>query len=1406
MRIPIRRTFNFYLSPLSLALAVTLAAFQSAWAEGLADAGHLRESLGSLPLSFEPNVGQFDDGISYYVRGGGCSIALSPNAATLLIQDKKRGKPPTAVARRLRPELNNQSPAAAPSQTLRLEIVGGNKSARASAEKPLPGIVNYILGQEESAWRTGIPTYERVRFERVYPGIDLVYYGNQSRLEYDFVVAPRANPHLIRLKFDGAQSVSSDAGGDLLVQLADRQVRWLKPVAFQIIGGVRRDVAVAYRISPGHQVTFELGDYDAAQELVIDPLLVYNTYLGGADLDSVASMALDRWGNIYLAGTTFSTNFPVLRAYRTNAYAFNDAFVTKLNSNATALVFSTYFGGSSNDWANGVAVDSSSNVFICGYTDSLNLPLRLEFQSSVGAFGDAFVTRFGPFGSNLVYSTYYGDGSGSTADYEEAYAIAVNNSGSAWIAGATASGSALNSKSPFQNGFGGSFQDALVARFDTTQSGNNSLIFGSWLGGNYADGAYGIAVDTNDNCYVTGTMYADFDLAGNILPSDFPVLNAYQPSYGGGFNDAFLVKVNASGSRVFSTYLGGASDDSGYGVAVDALSQAHVVGETSSENFPIVNGHQSVEWDQGFFSDAFLARFNAAGSALTYSTYYGGNRSDGGRSVAVDRFGHIYIAGYTQSSDLAVTPEAVSLTINGMFPVDVDMFVAKFNPAIPGPSSLIYGTYYGGSDLEASSGDFDLLSLFSPVNVGIGFAVDTNFNMYLASDTLSTNLPLAGGATYRTNVIGGGDVFAAKIASPTDVSASMLAVTNVVIVGSNLLYTVYANNNGIGTFTNVVITDALPAKLQFIAATNTLGVVSNTGNNVTLEFGNLTNNAARTATILTKAIAPGLITNRIFLTASPLDAYTNNNRSTIITTLRGVADLSLTTTATPNQQLASSNVTYVLTVTNRGPWPASSIVLTNLIPAGATFVSSTSSQGPTAVAAGLVYCFVGDLASNAVARVTNVFAMGPTAGTVNNQAGVYHYEFDPVATNNSSITPVTVNALTDVLIGSSTNIVAGGGSLYVSNTFTYRVFVTNNGPSTANAVFLTNVIPVGADYVSASATRGSVSQTNGVVAWNITSLTSNQSANVSILMRAGIIGSINNSAIIASTNTDPIMANNTTEASVNSLPTADLALSASGPAGQVVVTSNLTYAITVTNRGPTFSSNVIVTTTLPPNTLYVGTTQSQGSGGLVDGQFNASLGTIAQNGTATVNLTIQPLLEGSVTTSFAVAAGVLDPVSGNNTASVVSTITNHPAGPILRIARIGATTNVLLYWTTNSTGYYLESTTNLTSGLNWISNTSLRSISGTQFRVTNSVTPAIRHYRLKFVPPTLPRLNLSVIGNDVKILWPTNPPGYLLQGTDQLPTVSWNLISNAPATLGTNFIVSLSNTPSPRFFRLLKQG
>jgi hypothetical protein len=634
------------------------------------------ESYGKLPLSFEANQGQTDPRVKFLSRGPGYSLFLTEDSAVLSL----RGQMPTAAV-------------------LKMKLAGANAHARVTGAEALPGKSNYFVGKDPKQWRTNLPTYGAVKYSDVYPGIDLVYHGNQRLLEYDFVVAPGADPRLIDLRFRSAKKLRVNSEGALVIGLGASEVIEHAPVVYQEIGGVRKTFAGRYVMRGRGRVGFSVAEYDRSRALVIDPTLVYSTYLGGSGSrytgDQLNAIAVDGSGNAYVTGSTTSSDYPTTPgAFQPTLQGDVNVFVTKLNATGSALVYSTYLGGAG---GYGIAVDPSGNAYVTGIAGPDFPTTPGAFQTTFGGVEDAFVTKLNATGSALVYSTYLG---GDRQDQGDA--IAIDASGNAYIAGG-AGANFPTTPGAFQTAFrGGNLYEtnAFVSKLNTTGS---ALIYSTYLGGSGGlsggggDLAWGIAVDAAGNAYVVGVTNS----------SNFPTTSgAFQTTFGGPSNgtDAFVSKLNATGSDLdYSTYLGGVAG--GYGIAVDIAGHAYVVGYTQS-NFPTTSGAFQTTYG-GPNADAFVSKLNATGSALDYSTYLGGSNGDWGSGIAIDASGNAYVTGYTYSSDFPTTPGAFQN--NERSPGGA--FVTELNP---GGSALLYSTYLGGT------GTFSY-----------GIAVDTSGNAYV---------------------------------------------------------------------------------------------------------------------------------------------------------------------------------------------------------------------------------------------------------------------------------------------------------------------------------------------------------------------------------------------------------------------------------------------------------------------------------------------------------------------------------------------------------------------------------------------------------------------------------------------------------------------------------------------------
>jgi len=687
----------------------------------------LGEAYSKLPLSFEANQGQISADAKFVARGNGGDAFLTSTGAVFALRSEPALQ--EGAQKVMRPHQDKGE--RRPGSSFRMDLVASNASVIPVGLEELPGKANYFVGQDASAWRMGVPTYRRVKYSNVYPGVDMVYYGNQRQLEYDFVIAAGANPDAIRLGFVGVDALNLNSDGDLVLRVAGREVLQKRPRIYQEVGTEKREIPGSYVLAPNHQVGFHLGAYDTTRVLVIDPVLVYSSYLGGTGYDVGVSIAVDGSGNAYITGFTNSTNFPAAKALQPiGASTGYQAFVAKMNAEGTALVYSTFLGGNADSFGQGIAVDAAGNAHVVGTTDSTNFPTAHALQPTYGGgFYDVFVAKLNAAGSALLYSTYLG---GSQED--DGTAIQLDAAGNAYVTGYTDS-SNFPTVNAFQSAFGGGGYDAFVAKLDGSGS---ALVYSTYLGGNDEDDAYAVAVDAGGNAYVAGTTAS----------ANFPVVNSFQANHAGGSYDAFVSKLNPAGSAlVYSTFLGGSDTDAAFGIAVDVSGSAYVTGYTFSASFPTTKG--AVQPTIRVASDAFVTKLSEAGSALVYSTFLGGEGGDYGNAIAVDQSGNAHVTGITSSRDFPVgnAPQPN----HGGGPDDA--FVAKLNAD---GSALVYSTFLGGS------GD----------DMAFGIAVDNSGDAYVTGFTSSKNLATAGSmqATY-----GGGsyDGFAAKLGAGAPLVSSI---------------------------------------------------------------------------------------------------------------------------------------------------------------------------------------------------------------------------------------------------------------------------------------------------------------------------------------------------------------------------------------------------------------------------------------------------------------------------------------------------------------------------------------------------------------------------------------------------------------------------------------------------------
>jgi uncharacterized repeat protein (TIGR01451 family) len=682
--------------------------------------GPVIKAYGKLPMAFEANEGQTDGRVRFLSRGRGYGLFLTPTEAVLALREPTVPEGGPSVGAGLTLPGRAAPHASRNVAVLRMKLLGANRAATMVGLDLLPGKTNYFIGNDPKKWRRGVAEYARVEYRGVYPGISLVYYGNQGQLEHDFVVAPGAGPRKIRLGFEGARKLRLDANGNLVLTTGEGEVTLRAPLIYQEVDGVRRPVGGQYVLKGKRRVGFEVDHYDRLRPLVIDPVLVYSTYLGGNGNDLGNGIAVDASGSAYVTGYTIATDFPTMGANQMDQASY-DAFVTKLDPSGASLVYSTYLGGNSNDYGLGIAVDTSGSAYVTGSTDSTDFPTIGAYQTDQGTT-DAFVTKLDPSGASLAYSTYLGGNGDDLGD-----GIAVDASGSAYVTGYTLSPN-FPTVGAYQTAQASHFHDVFVTKLDPSGA---SLAYSTYLGGSDSEFGYGIAVDASASAYVTGYTGS----------TDFPTMGAYQTDKGG--PDVFVTKLSPSGASLgYSTYLGGDSDDLGYGIAVDASGSAYVTGYTQSADFPTIGAYQTNQ----AFTDVFVTKLDPSGASLAYSTYLGGNGDDLGNGIAVDASRSAYVTGYTDSTDFP----AVGAYQTGQALGDV--FVTKLDPS---GASLTYSTYLGGKGTD----------------VGNGIAVDASGDAYVTGYTNSAPFPTTPGAFDTTFNGGPVDAFIVKLAPPSQPDA-----------------------------------------------------------------------------------------------------------------------------------------------------------------------------------------------------------------------------------------------------------------------------------------------------------------------------------------------------------------------------------------------------------------------------------------------------------------------------------------------------------------------------------------------------------------------------------------------------------------------------------------------------------
>jgi hypothetical protein len=820
-----------------------------------------RAAVARLPLFFEANQGQVNPKVKFMSRGGGYTLFLTSTEAVLVTK----------------------------SMVLPMSLPGANDKAPVSGMDELPGKINYFIGNNPATWHRNVQTYSKVKYQGIYPGVDLIYYGNQGQLEYDFVVSPWTDLTSIALQFDGAH-VEISPTGDLILHTDGGEVHFRRPVAYQppqererSESNNKRFIDSRFVLRGDNQVAFEVAPYDHSQALVIDPVLVYSTYLGGSFPDQALSVAVDSAGSAYVTGITCSADFPVTNgAFQTTHNAsggscptsqnsFEDTFVTKFNAAGTGLAYSTYIGGSASDRGYDIAVDSLGNAYIAGQTGSSDYPTTTgafitTCPSQVGICNTGTVTKLNSTGSKLVYSTYFG-GPGNMG----ATGIAVNSSGQAYVTGSTdesfpTTARAFQASNP---------KFGLNPIFAVLNGSGSALVYATFLGGTGGDfnpgsQAFGVAIDSLGKAYITGWTDSP----------DFPTTTgAFQTKCGtdgncNGLWDAYVAKLDptksGAASLVYSTFLGGSGTDIGFGIAVDSSGNAYVTGTTGanvnpqfvgsalpSKDFPTTAGAFQAACPGTCTTDsAWVAKLNASGTTLLYSTYLGGNgNTDAGTfgSIGLDSSLNAYVTGYTAATDFPTKNPTQAANAGGAF----DAYVTELNPS---GSALVFSTYLGGSASDQA----------------IGMALDKSFNIYLTGITSSTNFPHTAGA-FQTACPGSCTFYHAFVTKigKFDSSTSLSSSLNPSMFGQSVTFTATVKSSTTGTPTGTVTFKDGATTLASVAlsggvakfTTSTLAVGTHS---ITAVYGGDATFVANTSAVLSQVVNTGTGTPAVTFTPTSL--------------------------------------------------------------------------------------------------------------------------------------------------------------------------------------------------------------------------------------------------------------------------------------------------------------------------------------------------------------------------------------------------------------------------------------------------------------------------------------------------------------------------------------------------------
>ena len=1212
----------------------------------------LSEGYGRLPLRFEVNRGQTSGSVKFLARGSGYTLFLAESGAVLRLRD---------------------------AGVLRLTLEGANRKLSVSGLEELPGRSNYLVGADTRAWLTGVPAFGKVRYESVYKGIDAVYYGRQGQLEYDFVVAPGADPGRIRLRFDGARGTRVEEGGDLVINTQGGDVRQQRPFAYQEFEGVRREVSARYVLDARGRVRFALGDYDRTRELVIDPVLIYSSYLGGADADQGASVAVDSAGSAYVAGSTASADFPSPSSLQSSKSNFNDAFVLKLSPDGKSLVYATYLGGNGDDIGNAVAVDAAGNAYVGGFTGSGSFPTTPgSFQTSKDGSADAFLSKLNPTGTGLVYSTYIGGQGG-----EQVNSVAVDAAGAAYVAGRTESFNftripvANRAGSPAYRSTDGGASWSASSSGLTASMVNDFAVAGSVV---YAATSVGV--------YRSADGGANWQLGGQASPSTSPIL-------------ARTVAVKPDEPSV--VYAGTGGFGSGLYKSTDGGST--FVGKANGIFIPIINALAVSPNDVNtVYAGTQLGLFKTTNGGdnwaqlpvLPFGTQPGINK------VVIDPSNpQTVYTGTTNRGVFKSTDGGANWTQvnNGLSPFgnNAQVRALALDPAntqtiyvgVNGTVTGVYKSTDGGANWTSSSMGLSVnvngLTVFPTVNAllvdpsspSTVYAATNSFGIFRSTDG-GANWAQANNGLANRNVL----ALASRPGSPAAVLAGTLVGGDPFVLKLNpagsvpeYLRLLGGSENddargvalGPGGSAYVVGTTSstdfpvVNARQSALSGSNDAFVVKldaggNTSYSTYLGGNNFDQGLAVAAGPDGSAYVVGGTASTDFPLANalkstigqpdPFDAFVtklspDGQALTYSTYLGGATTdvaLGVAVGADGSAHVAgfTSSQDFPLAGASNPPAGFTDAFVTRLNPAGSTLLFSTCFGGSDAEQANGV----------ALDGAGGIYLVGTTSSTnlpLSNAArGAYGG-----GRSDAFVAKFGPGIDLAVTLTDTPDPVAYGADL------TYNVRVKNNGDLPATGVRLTDVLPAGATFVSANTDRGSCSGTTTVVC-EVGTLAGGEEANVTIKVKPPTTRTISNTVTATLNETDANSANNSATAETT-VDFADLAVTKSALVGNVAPGSKVVFLLTATNKSGTAAPNVTLSDTLPAGLTFASCNTSSGTCGGSGNSRTVTFSSLAVN--ATVSASIAATVDASVASgtvinnTATVSSGFPDPNRSDNSAS-----------------------------------------------------------------------------------------------------------------------------------------------------------